>query len=60
MLGISLGVSYKVGGALCNWIMTKKYNLFSHTTIQKLTADEPRDPNIPNVFSTAMQDRRSR
>ena len=46
MLVRCLGVSHRFGSALCYWIMSKKGMFLSHTTINKLTDDKPRDPNV--------------
>ena len=46
MLGRWLGVSHRVGSALCYWIISEKGKVLSQTTVQHLTAEEPRDPNI--------------
>ena len=46
MLGRWLGVSYKVGRALCYWIISEKGNVLSQTTVQKVTAEGPRDHDI--------------
>ena len=43
MLGIWLGVSHRVGSALCYWILSEKVNFLSQTKVQHLTAEEPRD-----------------
>ena len=46
MLGWCLGVPHRIGSALCYYIQSNKGKLLSHTTVQHLTADEPRNPNI--------------
>ena len=40
MLGIWLGVSHRVGSALCYWILSEKGRVLSKTTAQLLTAEE--------------------
>ena len=45
MLGQWLGVSHRVRSALCYWILSEK-GFFSQTTVQYLTAKEPRDPGV--------------
>ena len=46
MLGQCLGVSHRVGIALCYWIISEKGKVLSQTTVQHLTAEEPRDPDV--------------
>ena len=46
MLVQFLGVSHRVGIALCYWILSEKVKVLSRTTVQHLTAEEPRDPDV--------------
>ena len=46
MLGRWLGVSYRVGSAICYWIIIENGKVLSQTTVQHLTAEEPRDPEF--------------
>ena len=46
MLGRRRGVSHRVVNALCYWILSEKGNVLSRTTVQHLTAEEPRDPDV--------------
>ena len=46
MLGRWLGVSHSVESALCYWILIEKGKVLSQTTVQNLTAEEPRDPDV--------------
>ena len=46
MLGCWLGVSHRVGSALCYWILTKSGQVISSTTVQHVTDDKRRTPNI--------------
>ena len=46
MLGRWLGVSHSVESALCYWILIEKGKVLSQTTVQHLTAEEPRDPDV--------------
>ena len=39
-IGIWLGVSHRVGRALCYWILTAKGRVISSTTFQNVTKDE--------------------
>ena len=45
MLELWIGVSHRVGSALCYWNLSKKGKVLSHTTVQHLTADKPRVTN---------------
>ena len=42
MLVLCLGVSHRVGSALCYWIISDKGKVISHTTIKHLTSDNQR------------------
>ena len=46
MLGRWIGVSHRVGSSLCYWILSDQVKLLSRTTVQHLTSEEPRDPDI--------------
>ena len=46
MLGQQLYVSHRVGSAICYWILSEKGKVLSRTTVQHLTAEEPRDPDV--------------
>ena len=46
MSGRCLGVSHRVGSALCYCILSEKGKVLSRTTVQHLTAEEPRDPDV--------------
>ena len=46
MLGLWLGVSHRVGSALCYWILSEKGKVLSQTIVQNLTSEEPRDPEV--------------
>ena len=41
-----LGVSHRVGSALCCWILSEKVKFLSRTTVHHLTAEEPRYPDF--------------
>ena len=46
MLGRWLGVSHRVGSALCYCILSEKGKVLSRTTVQHLTEKEPRVPDV--------------
>ena len=46
MLGKWIGVSHRVVIDLCYWILSKKGEVLYQTTVQHLTAEEPRDPDF--------------
>ena len=46
MLGRWIGVSHRVGSAICYWILSEKVKVLSQTTVQHLTAEEPRDTDV--------------
>ena len=46
MLELWVGVSHRVGSALCYWIISEKGKFPSQTTVHHLTDDEPRYPNF--------------
>ena len=46
MLVLWLVVSNRVGSALCYWILSEKGKFLSRTTVQHLTAKEPRDTDV--------------
>ena len=39
-----------VGSALCYWIISQKVKVLSQTTVQHLTAEEPRDPDVQELI----------
>ena len=43
MLQRCIGASHRIGSALCYWILSKKGNVLSQTTVQHLTPEETRD-----------------
>lgn len=45
-IGRWLGVSHNVGSALCYWVITDKGTILSRTTVQHLTSDEIKQPDI--------------
>lgn len=45
-IGRWLGISHHVGSALCYWILTNTGKVLSRTTVQHLTQEEVRDPEI--------------
>ena len=45
-LGRWLGVSHRVGSALCYWILTKSCKVISSTSVQHVTNEEQREPNL--------------
>ena len=45
-IGIWIGVSQRVGSALCYWVLTEKVNITSRTTVQHVTLDESENPKI--------------
>ena len=46
ILGQWLSVSHRFGSALCYWIISEKGKVLSRTTVQHLTAEEPRDNDV--------------
>ncbi len=45
-IGRWLGVSHRVGSALCYWILTDKGKVLARTTVQHLTKEEVQKPDI--------------
>ena len=41
-----MGVSHRVGTAMCYWILTSNGKVISRTTVQHLTEDEVRNKDI--------------
>ena len=39
-------VSHRVGSDICHLILSKRGNILSQTTVQHLTDEEPRDPDV--------------
>mmetsp|Transcript_15996 Transcript_15996/g.23839 ORF Transcript_15996/g.23839 Transcript_15996/m.23839 type:complete len:1130 (+) Transcript_15996:7540-10929(+) len=50
-IGRWLGVSHRVGSALCYWILTDKGTVLSRTTVQHVTTDEMKDASIADKIS---------
>ena len=50
-IGRWLGVSHRIGSALCYWVLTSKGTVLSRTTVQHVTTDETRDINIAAKIS---------
>ena len=46
MLGQWIGVSHRVGSALCYLILSEKGKVLSQTTVHHLTAKEPKHPDV--------------
>ena len=51
MLGKWLGILHSVGIMICYWIPNEKGKVISYTTIQNLSAEKPRYPNIQESIS---------
>ena len=51
MLGRWLGVSHRVGSDICYCILIEKGKVLSQTTVQQLTAEEPRDTDVQEWIS---------
>ena len=47
-----LGISHRVGSALCYWVLTRSGNVISRTTVQHVTADDLRNSAILKRFET--------
>ena len=45
-IGIWLDISHQVGSELCYWILTDKVTIFPRTTVQHVTTNETKGPNI--------------
>ena len=45
-MGQWIVVSHRFGSILCYWIISEKGKVLSRTTVQHLTAEEPRDPDV--------------
>ena len=45
-IGRWLGVAHNIGSALCYWIATDKGTILARTTVQHLTVDEIKDPEV--------------
>ena len=43
---IGLGVSHRIGSALCYWVLTKKGKILACTTVQHVTKEEVQKPDI--------------
>ena len=50
LLGLWIGLSRRVGSALCYWILSEKVNFLSQTTVQHLTTEEPRDTDVQEMI----------
>ena len=46
ILGRWIGVSYRVGSDICYFIISEKGKVLSRITVQRITAEEPRDPDV--------------
>ena len=46
ILGQWIGLSHRVGSALCYWILSERGKVLSETTVHHLTSEEPRDPDV--------------
>ena len=46
MSGLQLGVSQRVISAICYCILSEKGRVLSHTTVQHITSDKPRGPDV--------------
>ena len=46
ILGQWLGLSHRLGSALCYWILSEKGKVLSQNKVQHLTAEEPRYPDL--------------
>jgi hypothetical protein len=49
-IGRWLGVSHRVGSALCYWILTEKGQILSRTTVQHVTREEVQNPEIQQAI----------
>ena len=49
-IGRWLGVSHRVGSALCYWILTEKGQILSRTTVQHVTREEVQNPGIQQAI----------
>ena len=61
-LGRWLGVSHRVGSALCYWVLTKSGKVISSTTVQHVTQEDNTHPDTHNriqAFDAAVQERLS-
>ena len=45
-IGSWIGVLHRVGSALCYWVLTEKGNIIVHNTVQHVTRDEYKNPEI--------------
>ena len=43
---IWIRVSHRVGSALCYWVLTEKGKIIARTTVQHVTRDEDKSPEI--------------
>ena len=61
-LGRWLGVSHRVGSALCYWVLTKSGKVISSITVQHVTQEDNTHPDTQNriqAFDAAVQERLS-
>ena len=59
LLGRWLGVSHRVGSALCYWVLTKSGKVVSSTTVQHVTQEDNAHPDTHNriqAFDAAVQE----
>ena len=45
-IGRWIGVSHRVGSALCYWVLTERLNINARTSVQHVTQDESENPKI--------------
>ena len=50
MLGLWLGLSHRVGSSLCYCNLSEKGKILSQTTVQHITAEEPRDTDVQELI----------
>ena len=59
MLGPWIGVSHRVGSALCYWVISEKGKVLSQTIVQHITAEETRYPDVQeqiHYYNGSMED----
>ena len=49
-IGRWFGVSHRVGNALCYWVLTEKGNIVVRTTVQHVTWDKAKNPEIQQIM----------
>ena len=50
MLGLWIGLSHRVGSALCYCNLSEKGKILSQTTVQHITAEEPRYTDVQDLI----------